>query len=581
MVIRGDKMPIIYRDATKEDIIAINNLFIELVKTVNKRMEKENIEPYKKLENGLNNNAWNEFFKNDDKKIIVAEDNNKVIGFLSVINHKDYVYLDDYCVNNDYRGKGIGSKLMSMADEYARKKNINKINTHVESANHESIDFYMNKGFKIQEKQGHRLLITKEVPLMKTKEELFDRNNKIINEVLDKIERTCPNSVDMVAIGGSFASGDYHEKSDLDIVVIRNNDDAIKIHKCFIMDGIGYDIYSYSWEDFKKMTRYETPYVTKLKQLDIIYTRNNEVIEKYKSYQADLNDNMNNELLIRNNVSKLFSKIIKDYGDLLSGNTSKKIYKSLGSFVENTENIVYLINRKYLEHGVKMIPIEIIKMKDLPKNFIKEYQRLFDCNYETEIIDNVSKIYSSLEQYIIDHGIEIKMRTEFNKREKEKPEISSPDLDGSFEELYSNYYNKLKCAYENNDKFLSFRSLVDAQNFYDYFFDKYNVSEIDIISKYNPNDLKQNFDVFVNSLKIWKSLYDKNNKKIDIVENPKEIYDNKRVFTVFPSKAEKEFSDELNKEGDDSISVTTSIDFIPDVEEKMKNDLIINNKGLN
>ena len=107
-----------------------------------------------------------------------------------------------------------------------------------------------------------------------TKQELLERNNKIINEILKKIERTCPNSVDMVAIGGSFSSGDYTEKSDLDIVIIRNKIDAIDINKCFIMNDKGYDIYTQSWEDFKRMSTYRNPYVSKLKQLDVVYNKN-------------------------------------------------------------------------------------------------------------------------------------------------------------------------------------------------------------------------------------------------------------------------------------------------------------------
>lgn len=392
-----------------------------------------------------------------------------------------------------------------------------------------------------------------------TKQEMFERNNKIINEVLKKIERTCPNSVDMVAIGGSFASGDYTEKSDLDIVIIRNNIDAVDINKCFIMDDIGYDIYTKNWEDFKIMSTYRDPYVDKLKQLDIIYTRNDDVIEKYKELQADLNDNMNNDLLIKNNISNLSSKLLKNYSDLLSSNMKKDSFMSLGNFIENTENIIYLMNQKYIDHGVRRIPLDIIGMKDLPKNFKNNYHRLFECTNEHEMLAIVDEVYKSLEQYLMDHGIEIKMRSEFSKQNKDKKELLPSDLIGTFEELYSNYYNKLKDAYEKKDKFLSFRTLVSAQKFYDYFNDNYDINEIDIISKYNPNDLKQNFDIFVNSLKEWKKLYDERNKRIQIISNPNEIYDNKNVFTAFLTKTEKEFFKKLDQEGDNSITVTRNI----------------------
>ena len=156
-------MPIIYRYADKKDIKEINNLFIELVLTVNKKMIKEGIEPYKELEKGLDDNYWNEFFTKEDRKILVAEDNGNVIGFLSLCINKEYkyLYLDDYCINEKYRGKGIGSKLMDMAVDYAKKNKINNIGTHVESANHEAREFYKKKGFKLYKEEGYRLLINK------------------------------------------------------------------------------------------------------------------------------------------------------------------------------------------------------------------------------------------------------------------------------------------------------------------------------------------------------------------------------------------------------------------------------------
>ena len=156
-------MPIIYRNADKKDIKEINNLFIELVVTVNEKMIKEGIEPYQELENGFDDDYWNEFFTKDDRKILVVEDEGKVIGFLSLCINKDYnyLYLDDFCINENYRGKGIGTKLMNMAVDFAKKNKLNNIETHVETANHEARDFYKKKGFKLYKEEGFRLLINK------------------------------------------------------------------------------------------------------------------------------------------------------------------------------------------------------------------------------------------------------------------------------------------------------------------------------------------------------------------------------------------------------------------------------------
>lgn len=154
---------IIYRKSIKNDIPAINSLFIEMVKTVNARMERGGVNPYTGLEQGFEPGYLDDFYINDDRIIFVAEDDGKVIGFLSIVNNKEQqtIYLDDYCVNNAYRGRGIGSKLMNMSFEFAKKLGYDQVITHVESANSESIEFYKKKGFKLIQKQGHRLLIGK------------------------------------------------------------------------------------------------------------------------------------------------------------------------------------------------------------------------------------------------------------------------------------------------------------------------------------------------------------------------------------------------------------------------------------
>ena len=156
---------IIIRKSIKEDIPYINELFVQMVKTVNSRMKNAGVEPYIDLEQGFEKGYLDSFYINDDNVIFVAEDNSKVIGFISInkYSEEDYIYLDDYCVDEKYRGQGIGSKLINAAFEFAKSNKINQVLTHVENANKESIKFYKNKGFKLVEEQGHRLLIRKDV----------------------------------------------------------------------------------------------------------------------------------------------------------------------------------------------------------------------------------------------------------------------------------------------------------------------------------------------------------------------------------------------------------------------------------
>lgn len=381
---------------------------------------------------------------------------------------------------------------------------------------------------------------------------LQERNKSIIEEVIKKIERTCPNAVDMVAISGSFASGDYNEKSDLDLLIVSNNEESDKIRTAFIMDDIGYDIYTNTWDDIKNISKYENPYVAKLKQLDIVYTRNNDAIEKYKELQADLNDNMNNEELIKENISKNFSKILGNYNDILNCENISEAYKILGNFMFNLENVIYLLNGKYVEHGTKNIPVEIVKMKNIPRDVVSKYLKLPECTSINEIIEKMFEIEKSLETFLKDKNIKVDYEEE-QQQIKEKKELKSENLTGSFEELYSNYYNKIKTSYNENNRYLSFRTMVDAQKFYDEYSEKYEMEPIDLIGNYDPNNLEGNYRSFVSSLQVWKGLYDSFYKDVNIINDVKDIYDNKRLFVAYKSQEEIEFFDKLNQEGNNEV----------------------------
>ena len=381
---------------------------------------------------------------------------------------------------------------------------------------------------------------------------LQERNKSIIEEVIKKIERTCPNAVDMVAISGSFASGDYNEKSDLDLLIVSNNEESDKIRTAFIMDDIGYDIYTSTWDDIKNISKYENPYAAKLKQLDIVYTRNNDAMEKYKEFQADLNDNMNNEELIKENISKNFSKILGNYNDILNCENISEAYKILGNFMFNLENVIYLLNGKYVEHGTKNIPVEIVKMKNIPRDVVSKYLKLPECTSINEIIEKMFEIEKSLETFLKDKNIKVDYEEE-QQQIKEKKELKSENLTGSFEELYSNYYNKIKTSYNENNRYLSFRTMVDAQKFYDEYSEKYEMEPIDLIGNYDPNNLEGNYRSFVSSLQVWKGLYDSFYKDVNIINDVKDIYDNKRLFVAYKSQEEIEFFDKLNQEGNNEV----------------------------
>lgn len=62
-------------------------------------------------------------------------------------------------------------------------------------------------------------------------------------------------------------------------------------------------------------------------------------------------------------------------------------------------------------------------------------------------------------------------------------------LRGSYEEMFSNWRNKMYDAAENNDHHLSFMTMASLQRFLCELSSEYEFSNYDVIGKFDPNDL--------------------------------------------------------------------------------------------
>ena len=56
-----------------------------------------------------------------------------------------------------------------------------------------------------------------------------ERNQKIIRAVLQKEASLCPGAVDLIGIYGSFLSGDIHPLSDLDLLIVSDDERASEV----------------------------------------------------------------------------------------------------------------------------------------------------------------------------------------------------------------------------------------------------------------------------------------------------------------------------------------------------------------
>ena len=107
-------------------------------------------------------------------------------------------------------------------------------------------------------------------------------NQKIIDAVIEKANKICPDSLALIGVYGSVATGDEYEKSDLDLLILIEDNLGWSLGTGFILEDskIGYDIYCTNWAGLRYDSECHHAHLSKLMDSDIVY------IKKQEAYEA-------------------------------------------------------------------------------------------------------------------------------------------------------------------------------------------------------------------------------------------------------------------------------------------------------
>lgn len=97
---------------------------------------------------------WND----QNKEIIVADNGDCICGF-AVINHiikpenpfmkeRDFLDVDEFCVDKEFRRQGIASELISFIKAHAKEQGFNRIELNMWEFNQDALAFYEAAGFE-------------------------------------------------------------------------------------------------------------------------------------------------------------------------------------------------------------------------------------------------------------------------------------------------------------------------------------------------------------------------------------------------------------------------------------------------
>ncbi|MBI9013207.1 MAG: nucleotidyltransferase domain-containing protein [Clostridiales bacterium] len=349
------------------------------------------------------------------------------------------------------------------------------------------------------------------------RQQLENKNQNLINMVLEKTKRDLVEDIAIIGLTGSFSRDDFHEKSDLDLIIINDTDKGWEIGSCFILDDVGYDIYCTPWHSrLKEQSNLESFAAGSLIDLEIIYYKNDESLKRFKTLQQIALDKLSKpigkECLDR--ADKTFEKAKIFYADLFIEDQLNTIRYASSNMLFELINTLVNINNTYIKRGTIHYLEELNSYKHIPNDFESMYLQVITSKDISEIRETSHTILLSIAEFL----------KTIKSKYIEQPKVSYDNLNGVYEELWCNCRNKIIRSASMTDFNYAIHAARGAQEFLNDLHNDIGTQKYDLMKYFDAHNMTPIKDRFLEIMKDFKETYDNTGRKVLHYNNFEELY---------------------------------------------------------
>ncbi|AIQ35272.1 DNA polymerase III subunit beta [Paenibacillus sp. FSL R5-0345] len=349
------------------------------------------------------------------------------------------------------------------------------------------------------------------------RQKILNKNDRLISMVIERAKRDFPDDIAIIGLTGSFSTGDFHEKSDLDLIIINNTAQGWGISSCFILEDVGYDIYCTPWETrIEDQANLESPMISCLIDLELLYCAKPEYLEKLNLYKQRALD-----ALAKPIGSECISRAKKNIDIAKQEYTNTLLSEDIGAVryascevVYNLVNALTHLNNTYFKRGLKRYLEEIATYRYIPDDFEMKYMAVIDAKTVIEIrsasyrfLENVNDLYNKMyKDFVI------------------QPVPTYDNLGGTFEELWCNSRNKVIASVELNDKSYAYYVAMGIQNFLDEMTESRGTQKFDLMQYFDSDNLHLFKEQFLQVMDEYLEEYNKLGRKVVRYDTFEQLY---------------------------------------------------------
>lgn len=349
------------------------------------------------------------------------------------------------------------------------------------------------------------------------KKKLLDKNELLINMVIERARRDFLDDIAIIGLTGSFSTGDFHEKSDLDLIIINNTEKGWGISDCFILDDVGYDIYCTSWDTrIYEQSILERPDVASLTDLKVLYYAKPEDLEKLNDFRQKALDALAEPIgeACLNRAKKWIDLAKQAYCDTMLGDNIGSVRYASAGVLYHLVNALVSMNNTYIKRGIKRYLEEICSYRYVPDDLESLYMSIIKAHTIEDIriasfnmLNSVTRLHSKMyDNFIV------------------KPAPTFDNLRGTYEELWCNYRNKILNSVKTNDASYAFLSAFGAQGYLDEMAAQKGTRKFDLMQYFDASDLPVMKEKFLEMMDEYVDEYDKVGREVERFKTFEQLY---------------------------------------------------------
>jgi len=288
-----------------------------------------------------------------------------------------------------------------------------------------------------------------------TRKRLMDKNEKLINMVIERIKRDFPDDIVLIGLTGSFLHNDYHEKSDLDLCIVHDSVSFGKLWDTFLFDGVGYSFFYISWDNLERKANLESVGVSGLTDTKIIYCAKPEFLERFNSLRERalwlMAEPINKYSLER--AKKHVDLAKQEYANIMLSDRLGIVRYASSRLLFDLVNALASLNNTCIRQGIKRYLEELLTYRYLTADFYNRYMFVIEAKTINEIrsaalslLSGVTQLYDTMYQKYIPKLVPTR-----------------DNLSGTYELLWGACVNKVIASTASNNKSYMFHAARDAQ----------------------------------------------------------------------------------------------------------------------